>query len=110
MKSIIQQNRKVCYLCEKIYGRTYEREDLEEHHVFPGNNRKNSEKYGLKVYLCPECHQFGPEAVHKMPNQGYDLLLKQIAQAKFKKMNPELDFISIFGKNYLVAPVQQEKE
>lgn len=109
MKSILQKNKKICYLCQKIYGKNYEREDVEEHHVFPGNNRKNSEKYGLKVYLCPECHQYGPEAVHKMPNQGYDLLLKQIAQARFKQEHPELDFISIFGQNYLVAPVQHEE-
>ena len=106
MKSIIQENKKVCYLCKTIYGKDYERNDTEEHHIFPGNNRKNSEKYGLKVYLCPECHQFGPEAVHKFPNQGNDLLLKQIAQAKFKKHYPNLDFMQIFGQNYLVAPVQ----
>lgn len=106
MKSILQKNKKICYICQKIYGRSYEREDTEEHHIFPGNNRKNSEKYGLKVYLCPECHQFGPEAVHKLPNQGYDLLLKQIGQAQFKQHYPELDFVQIFGQNYLVAPVQ----
>ena len=107
MKSIIQTNKKICYLCQTIYGREYEREDLEEHHIFPGHsNRNNSEKYGLKVYLCPECHQFGPEAVHKMPNQGNDLLLKQIAQGKFKQRFPDLDFVQIFGKNYIIAPVQ----
>ncbi len=101
MKSIMQENKKQCYICKTIYGNNTEMDGREEHHIFPGNNRKNSEKYGLKVWLCPNHHQFGEDAVHKMPNQGYDLLLKQIAQARFKQTYPNLDFLSIFGKNYL---------
>lgn len=100
MKSILQENKKQCYICKKIFGFDYEQK-TEEHHIFPGNNRNNSEKYGLKVYLCPNHHQFGEDAVHKMPNEGYDLLLKQIAQARFKQTYPDLDFLTIFGKSYL---------
>lgn len=100
MKSILQENKKQCYICKKIFRFDYEQK-TEEHHIFPGNNRNNSEKYGLKVYLCPNHHQFGEDAVHKMPNEGYDLLLKQIAQARFKQTYPDLDFLTIFGKSYL---------
>jgi hypothetical protein len=100
MKSILQENKKQCYICKKIFGFDYEQK-TEEHHIFPGNNRNNSEKYGLKVYLCPNHHQFGEDAVHRMPNEGYDLLLKQIAQARFKQTYPDLDFLTIFGKSYL---------
>ncbi len=100
MKSILQENKKQCYICKKIFGVDYEQK-TEEHHIFPGNNRNNSEKYGLKVYLCPNHHQFGEDAVQRMPNEGYDLLLKQIAQARFKQTYPDLDFLTIFGKSYL---------
>ena len=108
MKSIMQENKKQCYICKKIYG--IDREQIvEEHHVFPGNNRKNSEKYGLKVWLCPNHHQFGPDAVHKMPNEGYDLLLKQIGQARFRQTYRDLNFMEIFGKNYLEVGVGPEQ-
>ncbi len=101
MKSIMQDDKSRCYICAKIYGRMTTQRGLEEHHIFPGNNRNNSEKYGLKVYLCPEHHQFGEDAVHRNPNEGYDLLLKQIGQARFQQVHKDLDFVSIFGKNYL---------
>ena len=101
MKSIMQDDKSRCYICAKIYRRTTIQRGLEEHHIFPGNNRNNSEKYGLKVYLCPEHHQFGEDAVHRNPNEGYDLLLKQIGQARFQQVHKDLDFIAIFGKNYL---------
>lgn len=102
MKSIMQENKGYCYICAKIYGNANARRDLAEHHIFEGNGRRKlSEKYGLKVYLCPEHHLFGEDAVHKLPNQGYDLLLKQIGQARFQQVHKDLDFIAIFGKNYL---------
>ena len=101
MRSIMQPEKDFCYVCSEAYKRYYWADDLEEHHIFPGNNRNNSEKYGLKVYLCPEHHQFGEDAVHRNPNEGYDLLLKQIGQARFQQVHKDLDFIAIFGKNYL---------
>ena len=51
----IMQEEGICYLCgssgiDDMCG-------LEQHHVFGGPNRKLSERYGLKVYLCGEkCH------------------------------------------------------
>ncbi len=48
MKSIMQEDER-CYLCRRAIG-------TETHHVFPGKNRKNSDKDGLTVRLCHECH------------------------------------------------------
>lgn len=101
MKSIIQRDKNYCFICERITGQKIERDGLEEHHIFSGSNRKNSEKYGLKVYLCPEHHQFGEDAVHRNPNYGWDYELKQIAQKLFKEKFPHLDFKAIFGKNFV---------
>lgn len=92
MKSIIQSDKDICYICK---GRA-----SEEHHVIYGTaNRKLSEKYGLKVYLCPFCHRIGKQAVHK--NTSTDIKVKQAAQQIFNEVYPDLDFLTIFGRNYL---------
>ncbi len=101
MKSIIQLNKNYCYICREQTGYIVERRGLEEHHIFGGPNRILSEKYGLKVYLCPEHHQFGPDAVHKNPNYGHDYYLKQIGQQAFTERYPDLDFRAIFGKSFI---------
>lgn len=101
MKSILHDKReRTCYLCRMLHNDDSYKTILEEHHVFHGSsNRKNAEKWGLKVYLCHYHHQDGPEAVHKRPD--IDLMLKKIAQRAFQKKYPEKEFIVIFGKNYL---------
>ena len=90
MKSIIQE-KKVCSFCDPTVG-------LEEHHIFEGRNRKNSEKYGLKVYLCVK-HHTGEEGIHFDPIRNK--LLKIIGQMYFEqKLGSVEDFIEIFRKNY----------
>jgi hypothetical protein len=91
-KSIIQ-NSKECYVC----GTTY---NLHDHHIIFGtSNRKNSEKYGLKVWLCLE-HHTGSAGVHQ--NREMDLNLKKVAQQHFEaKIGTRNEFRSIFGKSYL---------
>lgn len=96
MKSIIQ-DEKECYICRTTYG-------LEDHHIIHGTgNRKLSEKYGLKVWLCRRHHTgdiTGREyAVHF--NRAFDLKLKQVAQAAFNDRYPDEDFLTVFGRNYL---------
>ncbi len=92
MKSIITDDWEHCYLCS---ASGY----LEEHHCMHGTaNRKQAEKYGLKVPLCPDCHRNSPRAVHK--NKTTDLHLKKIAQLEFEsKYSYEL-WMQVFGKNY----------
>lgn len=91
MKSILQ-NEKECYICKtRIW--------LERHHIFGGSNRKWSEKYGLTVYLCHNHHNEPPEGVHFSKRNG--TALKQIGQTAFEACYPELDFVKIFGRNYL---------
>ena len=70
MSRSIMQDRKECYLCRKkiedegITGRPKD-VPLEEHHVMHGTaNRRLSEHYGLKVWLCAEHHRTGKKAVH----------------------------------------------
>ena len=99
-KSIIQTDKSHCYICKGNGGHW----GLDEHHVFFGMaNRKKSEKYGLKVYLCHhDCHIFGKNAVHK--NAEIDRRLKAKAQKiamKHYGWNTEY-FIAIFGQNYIL--------
>lgn len=95
----IMQEKDVCYLCgssgiDDMCG-------LEQHHVFGGPNRKLSERYGLKVYLCGEkCHRNGPQAVHR--NRMTNLAIKTAGQKAFEKYHgTREDFRRIFGRNYL---------
>ena len=92
MKGIIQKEKE-CFVCKETYG-------LHEHHIFFGTSiRKQSEKYGMKVWLCGRHHNLSNEGVHF--NKELDLRIKQIAQKKFEETYKDLDFIKIFGKNYL---------
>jgi len=75
--------------------------DLEEHHaIFNAKNRKLSEKFGLKTYLCRAHHRESAEAVHK--NRANRAIVEDAAQRAFEKHFPELDFIAIFGKNFKI--------
>lgn len=97
MKSIIQENKNVCYLC----GRSGS-EPLDCHHVFGGASRKKSEQYGLKVYLHHySCHIFGAGAVHA--NGEVNRKLKADIQRKAMRYYGWSieEFIRMFGKNYL---------
>jgi hypothetical protein len=91
MKSIIQ-NEKKCWVCGKTRY-------LEEHHCMGGNpNRKNSEKYGLKIWLCLEHHR-GQTGVHN--DQTLCDFVHQVAQQAFEKEHSREEFMTIFGRNYL---------
>ena len=82
-----------CFICHK-QGYT------EQHHIFGGANRKKSERDGLKVDLCMDCHRTGKHAVHK--DAEVMLRLHQYGQrlymAKYGATTEE--FIKIYGKNY----------
>jgi hypothetical protein len=104
LESILQDNDdKECFICRAfaIMGKQqYIWEGVHWHHVFYGTaNRRLSEKYKLKVRLCLAHHTEGKDAVHM--NHDIDFTLKKTAQYAFEECYPELDFRSIFGKDYL---------
>lgn len=92
MKSIIQREKQ-CLICGSW--------NIEDHHIFFGNaNRKQSEKYGLKVWLCPTHHR-GTIGVHGKDGHKLDMELKQLGQKAFEWKHTREEFIKIFGRNYL---------
>ena len=91
MDSILQNNKE-CY----VTGSTY---NLHEHHIYPGANRKNSEKYGFKVWLRADWHNMSDYGVHF--NSDLDLHLRMECQRKFEETHSREEFVKIIGKNYL---------
>lgn len=90
----IMQSKKECWMCHTTRG-------LHCHHVIHGTaNRKLSEQYGLKVWLCRE-HHTGNGGVHH--NVYFDEKLKEEAQKAFEQTHTRRDFLRIFGISYLDA-------
>ena len=92
MQSIIQESER-SILDHSTYM-------LEEHHIFKGKNRNNSEKFGLKVWLTVEQHK-GTNGVHGKHGNELDMKLKRLGQAHFELTHDRDEFIKIFGRNYL---------
>lgn len=71
------------------------------HEIFFGRNRQNSIKYGLVIPLCQAEHhnQFECKGIH------FDKELcekwHKIGQQAFEEKYKDLDFVSIFRRNYL---------
>lgn len=103
MKSVLHdKSLGTCYLCAILHVDFGIKSDLEEHHIFGGNpNRKQSERHGLKVYLCREHHRESAEAVHRPDKNNHQRLLQEIAQTVFEKNHTREEFMAIFGKSYL---------
>ena len=91
MNSIITDKRE-CYICHST-------NQLQSHHIFTGCNRKASEKYGLKVYLCMH-HHTGNDGVHN-GNELWYKKLQVVAQSKFEETHTRDEFMQVFHKNYL---------
>lgn len=110
MKSIMHNKKdRTCYLCMMLHGDDSMKSVLQEHHIFGGTaNRKLSERYGLKVYLCLDHHLTGTEAVHM--NAKVAVLLKREGQRAFQKKYADKDFMKIFGKNYLTDKDDQRQQ
>ena len=93
-KSILSTHSNRCFLCGSS-------QMLEKHHVFGGAYRSKSEKLGMTVHLCHNCHNEPPKGVHH--NAEMNRQLKARAQRKameYYGWSVE-DFINMFGKNYL---------
>ena len=85
------KSSRTCYLCVTLHDNWNEHRILDEHHIFGGPNRKNSEEYGLKVYLCHDHHN----------NARIRHELQRTAQRLFEKQHSHKEFMEIFGRNYL---------
>ena len=96
MNSIIIGNEKgKCFICGRHMP-------TESHHIFFGTaNRQLSEKFGLKVDLCHECHNEPPNGVHFSNIQCR--FLQKIAQSEAMRYYgwSKDEFMQIFGRNYL---------
>ena len=88
-ESILTDDLNRCFIpgCGKV------KEDL--HEIYPGRNRLNSIKYGLVLPLCREHHIL----IHNDLNTR--LIYFKLGQKKFNEVYPNLDFVEIFGRNYL---------
>lgn len=93
MAESIMQDEKACYITESTT-------DLHKHHIYFGNpGRKLSEKYGCWVWLRSDWHNMSNYSVHS--NRELDLILKRSCQKMFSVAHPNLNFVDIFGRNYL---------
>lgn len=92
MAKSLLQSEKECYITGSC-------SNLHKHHIFGGPNRKNSEKYGLWVYLRADWHNMSDYAVHF--DKQLDLELKQTAQKVFEEEQGHDKFMAIFHRNYL---------
>lgn len=81
--SLFTDNLDKCYFCNKP------KDDL--HELLGGRNRTNSMKYGLVLPVCRKHHN---EIQHSTK-------YKKVAQKKFQKVYPEIDFVDVFKINYL---------
>lgn len=98
MKSIIQ-SKKECFICKTNYD-VITTTELNERLIFnkyPIN--KQSEKYGLKIYLCPRHNNF--DKYQEKFKKALELSLKQLAQTKFEETHKRIEFIKNFDKSYL---------
>ena len=95
MKSIIQREKE-CFICRTNYN-IETTNTLHKHHIF---EEKQSEKYGLKIWLCHR-HPITDSRYSIRYQNQLDLELKQLAQKKFEKIHSREKFIKHFIKSYL---------
>lgn len=108
MDSILNTRKGTCFHCGR-HGFT------EQHHIFFGSGRRAiSDKEGLTVYLCSDCHR-GDDGVHGKFGEPLNTELKVLAQrtweARYKTTYPYNNhadkaareaFVRLMGKNYIL--------
>lgn len=81
------KNDRECFICKR-------QGPLHVHHTLHGSYRKMADKYGLTVYLCPECHR-------DLHDKGtFDRELQEIGQRYFEEQYGHEEFMRVFGKNF----------
>ena len=68
----------------------------DEHHCFPGPNRKNADEDGLTVRLCRRCHS----RLHDKDNR-LEIKYKKLAQIAYEYRYSHEEFMNRYGRNYL---------
>lgn len=94
IKSCIAKEMYKCLICGSY-------RNIEIHHIFDGNNKEDSAKYGLIVPLCRYHHTDSSIAVHNKNGSKLDLELKKLGQKAFEWKYTREEFIERFGENYL---------
>ena len=89
MARSIMQTEKECFLT----GCT---QQLDRHHIYAGNRRRASEKYGCWCWLRHDLHM----ELHDR-NKELDKMLRRACQERFEEIYSHDEFMAIFGKSYL---------
>lgn len=97
-RSVIHSKSEGCFVCMQQYGK-FRAGYLEEHHIFGGANRKWSEMFGLKLYLCMEHHNASKESAHA--DKDLRNYLHVLGQKAFERDHTREEFRSIFGQDYI---------
>lgn len=90
--SILRTEPGECYICRR-------HTETALHHIYYGPKRKMSDENGFTVFLCPDCHQYGSQAVHRCHDT--DLKLKARCQRVYEKTHSRDEFMALVGRNYL---------
>ena len=91
-KSLIQRNIRECFHPMCLAPST------DCHHIFGGANRDLSTQYHLMIGLCRHHHLDTQDGIHF--NKAFRHMVQDEAQTAFEKAYTNLDFVSIFGRNY----------
>lgn len=89
----IIQDKKECWFC-------HSHNSLEIHHVMNGYGlREKSEKYGLKIWICRECHN----KLHFSPSESKEMSAKakKAAERAFLRNHTIEEWMAEFHRNYL---------
>ena len=86
--SLFTSDNDHCMICKSTYQLTW-------HEIFGGRNRLNSMCYGLCLRICLSCHET------LQNDKNFNEIWHKKGQAMFVRAYPRLDFVKIFGRNYL---------
>ena len=90
--SILTDDLDCCIVCGRPHA--------EKHEIFFGSGkRKLSIKYGLVIPLCYIHHRDSKSGIHF--NKALREYWFKKGQEAFEKCYPKLDFMEIFGRNYI---------
>ena len=92
---MIHFDEKACFICGS-------RKNVEVHHIFGASNRTKSDKDGLTVYLCSDCHREASHAAHRDANTAQ--LLHAVGELMWMVKHPnadKVDFMLRYGRKYL---------